>query len=175
MKDILSAGKKPVEKRDLADVGGLPATSCETPEDPGPTGYGTQKRHIPRRQPGKHPRARRGHTCRAIGRRVENMDKIWIVSENSSDYPALAALANSLGASAQAVWIGNREGADTVSASSVEQVLWADVPEGACTRTAALPSWQPLGRAPPMRCSRQRASASRLLLPSWPPLPAHAS
>jgi len=59
------------------------------------------------------------------------MDKIWIVSENSSDYPALAALANSLGASAQAVWIGNREGADTVSASSVEQVLWADVPEGA--------------------------------------------
>ena len=59
------------------------------------------------------------------------MDKIWIVSENSSGYPALAALASSLGASAQAVWIGNREGADTVSASSVEQVLWADVPEGA--------------------------------------------
>lgn len=29
MKDILSAGKKPVEKRDLADVGGLPATSVK--------------------------------------------------------------------------------------------------------------------------------------------------
>ena len=29
MKDILSAGKKPVEKRDLADVGGLPAASVK--------------------------------------------------------------------------------------------------------------------------------------------------
>lgn len=71
------------------------------------------------------------------------MDKIWIVSENSSDYPALAALANSLGASAQAVWIGNREGADTVSASSVEQVLWADVPEGALYEDGSAAVLQP--------------------------------
>lgn len=59
------------------------------------------------------------------------MDKIWIVSENSNDYPALAALANSLGTSVEAVWIGNREGANEVSASDVGQVLWVDTPENA--------------------------------------------
>ena len=59
------------------------------------------------------------------------MDRIWIVSENSGDYPALAALANSLGTNTEAVWIGSREGADKVSASNVKKVLWADTPEDA--------------------------------------------
>lgn len=103
------------------------------------------------------------------------MDKIWIVSENSSDYPALAALANSLGASAQAVWIGNREGADAVSASNVEQVLWADVPEGALYENGSAAVLAAFRESAPDTSSRQRASAPACWLPNWPPLPAHAS
>lgn len=54
----------------------------------------------------------------------------WIIAESPQDYPALQALARTLGLPVTAVWVGSQEGAAEVARCGADKVLAAPLAEG---------------------------------------------